>query len=362
MHIAIDARIISSTTGRYVERLLHHLEKIDTTNQYTILVKQKDSDYWKPSNPNFSIKIADFKNYTFEEQIGFLKLLNSLNADLVHFCTPEQPVLYRGVKVTTIHDLTLLKTYNPDKNWFIYHFKQLVGQGVFRHVVRSSKYVITPTDYVKDDIVKTLGGSASKITRTYESAEFVSDKSTPYPLPSKRFILFVGQQSDYKNPLRLAEAHQKIIKKYPDLHLVFVGKIDSAGRRTQDVIKKRGYKNIVATGFVSDSELNWLYQNCKAYIFPSLSEGFGLPGLEAMIQGAPVVSSSATCLPEVYGDAAHYFDPLDVSDIAHKIDEVLSDSQLRKQLILNGQKQVKKYSWKKTAEQTLEVYQRALKK
>jgi glycosyltransferase involved in cell wall biosynthesis len=112
----------------------------------------------------------------------------------------------------------------------------------------------------------------------------------------------------------------------------------------------------VFTDFINEGELRWLYEHSAAYVFPSLSEGFGLPGLEAMIHGTPVVSSDATCLPEVYGDAAHYFDPRDVRDMAAKISDVLTDSKLRQDLIKKGTAQAAKYSWQRMAEQTLEIY------
>ena len=114
------------------------------------------------------------------------------------------------------------------------------------------------------------------------------------------------------------------------------------------------------TGFITDSQLRWLYENCQAYMFPSLSEGFGLPGLEAMVHGAPVISSSATCLPEIYGNAAQYFNPLDVNDMADSINKVLSDSRLRNYLIERGFKQANKYSWQRMAEETLKIYEKAL--
>jgi glycosyltransferase involved in cell wall biosynthesis len=104
-----------------------------------------------------------------------------------------------------------------------------------------------------------------------------------------------------------------------------------------------------------------MYEHCAAYVFPSLSEGFGLPGLEAMVHGAPVVSSNATCLPEIYGPAAEYFDPRSVEDMAAKIKRVLLNEKRRKELIVAGKKQANKYSWRKTAEQTLVVYNQVLK-
>lgn len=358
--IAIDARIISSTTGRYVERLLHHLEKIDTTNNYVVLVRKKDEGYWKPSNVNFKVMVADFDNYSFNEQLGYLHFLNSLNADLVHFCQPEQPIFYTRNKVTTIHDLTLLKTYNSDKNWFIYHFKQFIGEFVFKSVAKRSHTIITPTDFTKNEIMERFGTSSNKIVRTYEAAEAKIVEQKPYKLPTEKFILFVGQQSDYKNVVRLAEAHQKLLTAHPDLHLVLVGKIDSPAQKNQKLFKKRNYKNITFTGFAEDNELNWLYAHCSAYVFPSLMEGFGLPGLEAMLQGAPVLSSDATCLPEVYGNGALYFDPMNTEEIANSIGMVLSDTKLRTKLIAAGRKQVEKYSWEKMAKQTLDVYKKAL--
>ncbi|NCC88527.1 MAG: glycosyltransferase family 1 protein, partial [Clostridia bacterium] len=127
-HIAIDARIINSSTGTYVKKLLHYLQDIDTKNKYTILVRKKDKDFWKPRVDNFSVKVAEYDNYSLAEQFGFWRFLTKLKPDLVHFCMPQQPLLYRGAKVTTFHDLILMKTYNSDKNWFVYHFKQFVGR------------------------------------------------------------------------------------------------------------------------------------------------------------------------------------------------------------------------------------------
>lgn len=361
MHIVIDARIINSSTGRYIERLLHHLEQIDSTHTYTILVPLKDKDYWRPSSKNFTIRIADFANYSLSEQIGFKKYLDALSPDLVHFCMPQQPIMYKGRRVTAILDLTLLNTYSSDKNLLIYRFKQLIGRWVFKYVARISEQVITISDYTKAGIVQYTKISPEKISTIYLAGDTTTTKDKVYSLPFERFLLYVGAQTDYKNIKRLTVAHQQLLKNDPGLGLVFVGKIDSKAKINQEYFKTQGYKNITFTGFVDDQELNWLYRNCSAYIFPSLSEGFGLPGLEAMGCGAPVVSSNATCLPEVYGDAALYFDPLDTNDIARAIDEVLSNKKLRDELVIKGYKQVKKYSWEKMARETLDVYNRALK-
>lgn len=358
--IVIDARIISSSTGRYVKQLISNLENIDQTNHYTILVRKKDHHYWQPTQKNFVVRIAEYKNFSLGEQIGFARLLYSLKPDLVHFCMPQQPILYFKRSITTMHDLTLLKTYNSDKNWVIYHLKQLVGRFVFWWLIHKSAHIIVPTDYTKNEIIEHYKINKNKITTTYLAANTDNYSSEKMNLPFKKYLLYVGQQSDYKNVRRLIEAHQKLLKTYPALGLVLVGKRDTLAIRNEQWVQRQNYRNILFTGFVDDEQLNYLYQHCLAYVFPSLMEGFGLPGLEAMLQGAPVASSKNTCLPEVYGNAAHYFDPTSVEDMSQKIKEIIEDKTLRQRLIKAGHKQVKKYSWQTMAQQTHAVYHEAL--
>src|SRR5687768_7011017 len=199
MHIAIDARIINSSTGTYVKNLLIYLQEIDKENRYTILVPSKDLSYFTPTNKNFTLMSADFKNYSFGEQTAFKKLLDDLAPDLVHFCMPQQPILYEGKHVTTIHDLILLNTYNSDKNWLIFHAKQLIGRFVFKKVGQTSQHIITPTQYVKDAYVDFAKIPENKVTVTIEGADVFVDKIRPFKHPFDKFLLYVGQQSDYKN-------------------------------------------------------------------------------------------------------------------------------------------------------------------
>lgn len=359
-HIAIDARIINSTTGRYAERFITHLQDIDTENEYSILVPEKDKDFWKPRNKNFTVRTVNFSNYSVNEQLGFKRYLDKLGADLVHFCMPQQPIAYKGKKVTTFHDLTLLKTYNSDKNWLVYHAKQKVGKYVFKSVAKSNDHIICSSKFTQKELLELVSIPEEKTTVVYLSSDVSAVAPKKYKLPFKKYILYVGQQSDYKNIKRLGDAHQILLAKYPNLGLVLVGRKNASALTNEAYFESRNYKNIVFTDFVDDHNLSWLYSNAQAYIFPSFFEGFGLPGLEAMGYGTPVVSSNATCLPEVYGQAAHYFNPADTSDIAEAIGQVLSDDKLRTRLAKNGYKQIKKYSWKKQAQDTHKVYQKVL--
>jgi glycosyltransferase involved in cell wall biosynthesis len=365
MKIAIDARIINSSTGRYVERLLYHLEDLDHDNDYLILVGKPDLDFYKPHNPRFKIVEASFEAYSLNEQVGFLRLLNRLKPDLVHFCMPQQPILYTGTHVTTVHDLILLNTYNSDKNILIYKFKQAIGRAVYYIIGRTSARILCPSNFTMEAYVRFARIDPAKMAVTYESTDFDGVIPEPYaPLEDKQFLLYTGQQSDYKNIRRLMEAQQRLRRAHPELLLVLVGRLNGKNGaplvRNREWATRQGYAGIIFTDFLPDPQLRWLYQHCRAYVFPSLMEGFGLPGLEAMVSGAPVISSNATCLPEIYNEGALYFDPTNVVEMAQKINDVLRNPELRDELIMRGAKVAARYSWQRMAEQTLDVYQQAL--
>lgn len=165
-------------------------------------------------------------------------------------------------------------------------------------------------------------------------------------LLNRPYLLYVGNDLPHKNLKRLILAFKKLVREHHlDYQLVLV-----IGRKLK--IKN----NIIFTGFIDDKELDRLYRSAALYVFPSLHEGFGLPPLEAMNRKIPVASSNATCLPEILGDAAIYFNPLDIDDMAEKIRRILSNDKIKKTLIQKGLKQIKKYSWQKMAEKTLGLY------
>jgi glycosyltransferase involved in cell wall biosynthesis len=359
--IVIDARELRTSTGRYMERLLHYLQEVDRKHEYIVLLKPGDIASWNPEHRNFSKHVCPHDEFGFSEQIGLKKQLDRLRPDLVHFGMVQQPVWYHGKVVTTVHDLTTMRFTNPSKNSFAYTFKQQIYKYVVWRAAHKSSVVMTPSQFVADDVVRFTGVKPDKVVVTPEAADPIRAAAKPVkPLVGRRFIMYVGRPMTHKNLERLIDAFASLRSQHPKLVLVLAGRKDANYQRLEDEAYVRGAKNILFTGYVSEGQLRWLYERCEAYVFPSLSEGFGLPGLEAMRHGAAVVSSNATCLPEVYGDAAHYFDPGDTAAMASAINEVLTDKKLRDELIKKGRAQAKKYSWRRTAEQTLDVYKQAL--
>jgi len=353
----IDARESGSTTGRYVDKLIENLHILNPEFDFVVLTRPSRIEYMKTIAPKFEVVESDFKEFTYAEQIGFSKQLRALRADLVHFTAAQQPVLYRGKTITTIHDLTTTRFRNPTKNSLVFSFKQLVYKWLVKRVARKSAHIIVPSKFVKKDVAQYAKINPHKITVTYEAADYISDLAQPIKgLAPRSYIMYVGRPLPHKNLKRLMEAYSIIRNTRNNIKLVLVGKRDKLYEEHYHWASKEHIKGVVFTGFVSEGRLKWLYQNTAAYVFPSLSEGFGLPGLEAMAHRAPVVSSNASCLPEIYGEAAEYFNPENILNMVEAISHVIENPARTQKLVELGSLQAKKYSWRKMAEQTLAVY------
>ena len=360
--IIIDARESGTTTGRYIDKLIEHLHTLKPKHEIVILAKAERTKYIGEIAPSFTIVETPFREFTFEEQLGLNRQITDLHPYLVHFGMVQQPVLYHGRVITTMHDLITVRFRNPTKNPAVFWLKQQVYKWVNKKAARKSSAIITPTQYVKEDVADFTHVNPGKITVTLEAADFISDKPTPVKeVEGKPFIMYVGRPMPHKNLRRLIDAFAIMQKTRPDLHLVLVGKTDANYQQHEAYVKEKGIPNVIFTGFISEAQLRWLYEHTRAYAFPSLSEGFGLPALEAQIHGAPVVSSNATCLPEIYGDSVAYFDPLGTTDMAAKIGEVVDDPIIRDDLKEKGKQNAAKYSWDRMAKQTLAVYEQVLK-
>ena len=365
-HIVIDARIRQGSSGKPIDRLLQHLQAIDKENAYTILLEPDDT--WEPKSKNFKSMACKYRRFSLNpiDQISFAAFLYRLKPELVHFgMTPQEPMFYFGKRLTFTHDLTMYKHRRTNgSSEIIYNFKIWVYKLLFWWSHRLAKHIIVPTKFVANDLAHLHSFTKHKTTVTYEASEPPIKGESKKPRLDKlgkSFLLHVGSPFPHKNIERLVTAFEVLKQTHPDLQLVLAGKKEYYFEQLQKhIASSPAQKDIFLPGFVDDTELKWLYQHAEAYVLPSLSEGFGLPGLEAMAHSCPLVSSNATCLPEIYGDAAHYFNPESTDDIAQKVSELLGDESLKKELVKKGQHQLKKYSWEKMAEETLQVYKNAL--
>ena len=241
--------------------------------------------------------------------------------------------------------------------------------------VKKAKAIITISTSSKDDIIKLYGTLSDRVHVVYLGIKnTVTLKPHIYPMQelqtkygiNKDFVLFVGTLQPRKNISRLVEAFSLLAKNEKNqnssIQLVIVGKKGWQYEEILESPKKFGVEDRVKfLDFVPDEELTMLYQNARCFVWPSLYEGFGLPILEAMKLGCPVITSNVSSMPEAGGDAALYVDPKDVQDIAKKLEKVLSDSKLRSEMVEKGKKQVQKFSWEKTARQTLAILEEVAK-
>lgn len=362
--IVIDARIRRASTGRPVARLLEHLQEIETPYRYTFILEK--SDAWKPKKKDHRVYKTRIPMFSFNplNQVVYAFQIYKLRPSLTYFMmTPQSPLLFFGRQITFTHDLTMFKFVRAGKlpEWL--HKVRMQGYRLLMwQAHRKAKHIITPTEFVRDDVVKRYLFVSRKITPILEASEPpLTAKARKPDNPPEKFILYVGSAFPHKNLERLISAFNLLKEQHPKLKLVLVGKEEYHNKKLQKWNKKQQYSDdVIFTGFIPDEEMKWYYQNARAYTFASMAEGFGLPALEAMVHGCPVVSSSATCLPEICGDAAVYFNPYDIQEMAEKIDEVIGNSALRKKLILAGYKNAKRFSWRKFTTQTVEVFDKVL--
>jgi glycosyltransferase involved in cell wall biosynthesis len=372
MRIVIDARTLGWTgIGRYVHHLLLELEKLDEVTEYIILLRDADRGRWQPTSANFTVVTANMEPYSLAEQTQLPGLLRSLKPDLVHFAQFSAPLLYRGPSVVTIHDLTLVNFRNVrGSGWrkVVYEVKYWAGRLVLWNITHTAKQIITDARFVRSELLTHRGSGLlavkpDKVTAIHLATDFtqIMAKKPDWIDAKVPFALYVGNYYPNKNIGRLLEAFRLVAGKDQQTKLVLVGKSDYFQKQLQQKAADLGLVDrVVFPGFVPDEELGWLYEHARLYAYVSLSEGFGIPGLEAMAASVPVLSSNASCLPEVYGEAALYCDPMDTGDMAEKMIRLLSDEPLRRQLVTAGKKQVASYSWQRMAGETLVVYRRAL--
>lgn len=367
MRIGIDARFFGpqeTGIGRYVERLISHLEQQDDHNEYVVFLRAKAADLWQPKNPRWSKVVADYHWYTLAEQRYMPGIFRRSKLDLLHVPHFNVPLLYRGRFVVTIHDLILdqfpterATTLEP----IIFKIKFAAYQAVVRHAIRDSQAVITVSEHSKADVAKRFGLNPERIHVTYEAVDPLPPGTTFEVLAEhgvhQPYLLYVGNSYPHKNLDCFLEAVRIANTRGERFQVVLVGKRDYFSQRLEQRAGELGLSNVVFFGFASDQELTALYTNARAYFFPSLSEGFGLPPLEAMSAGTPVFAARASCLPEVLGEAAHYFDPRDPTDIAESISVALRDTLERQRLLAAGVEQLKKYSWSRMAKETLQLYE-----
>lgn len=378
MRIGIDARLYGpehTGLGRYVTNLVNNLLVKDKKNQYVLFVTSKHSKDFVPS-ANLKIVTIDTPIYSFSEQLLLPLVYLKEKLDLLHVPHFNAPILYPKKFIITLHDLIKHSSKGKDtttRNPAGYLIKRLGYAIEFWFMSRRASAIITPTNYVREDVARGLGIDIDKIHVTYEASDGKIKKHNLTPKEasqilnkykiSQPFVIYTGNLYPHKNVNLLIDAilaHNS--KKEVDLNLAIVCARSAFYKKIEEkILSLNAQKYIKLLGFVDDHELGKLYSLALCLVHPSKMEGFGLTGIEAMSVGLPVVSSSASCLPEVYGNGALYFDPNSVDDLVVTLEKIISSKELRDELIKKGYVQSKKYSWKKMCQETIAIYNTVFK-
>lgn len=363
MRIGIDARLWNETgVGRYIRNLVWQLQTIDKKNDYVLFVTEQSTKQSLriEENKRWKIVKTDIHWHSLTEQIKFPQLLSKEDLDLMHFPYFSVPILYNRPFVITIHDL-IINHFPTGKAstlpYPVYYLKQLGYKFIIKQAAQKAQKVIAVSEATKKEIVQHLQISDQKIRVTYEGISFDSLHHHSASRNDKYF-LYVGNAYPHKNLERLVDAFALLVKEYPDVKLLLVGKKNYFYDRLAEKVKKIHLQNTVLfTDKISDEKLLSLYTHAQAFVFPSLMEGFGLPGLEAMKSGCLVLASEIPVFKEIYKDAAVYFNPLAVPSLHVTIREVLEDKKKFKKQQELGLQLIKTFSWEKMAHETLKIYE-----
>jgi glycosyltransferase involved in cell wall biosynthesis len=373
-HIVIDARRVRDFgIGTYIRSLVHALGAIDHLNRYTLVSGPGEARTLTGLPENFRTAVYRRSDLHPLNHVAFPVFLRKLSPDLVHIPLNRVPVLMVRPYVVTVHDMSSLL--------FEFHGSETqmkLRRYLYRRGLLRASRVIAVSETTRRDLHNLLAIPLTHVHRVYEAPDpgFLSaagsgDEETKQRILERYqihypFLLYAGNIRPHKNVPRLVEAFAVVRDRlsshplYKDLRLIIIGDtISQYPSVRQAVIKSRAEAVVRFLGFVPFDTLRCFYETAAAFVFVSRYEGFGLPPLEAMACGTPVVTSNVSSLPEVVGDSAVQVNPENVFEIARGIQEVLLDEELRATLIRCGREQARRFSWERTAREVLEIYREA---
>lgn len=350
--------------GRYVEQLVCELDKLHAKHRYVLFLKKENME---AAPDRFEKILANIHWYGLSEQIRLPKLIDQQKLNLVYFPHWNVPLRIKTPFVVTIHDLILLEeplsARATTRHPFVYKAKYALFRHVLSHAIRSSRAIIAVSNYTKHSIMQHFPDvPAQKIHVVYEGMTRFPAQNPESPtleLPHAPYFLYVGNAYPHKNLESLLHAFSFFHKLHPDVHLVLAGRGDIFYQRLRRELDEIEIPRSIVTFVMdpTDAELARLYAHATLYLFPSRCEGFGLPPLEAMSFGVPVIASSASCLPEILGQAALYFSPDDIEEMVKVMEQALDDQGLREEMIRRGHTQVTQYSWERMAREIQNIYE-----
>ncbi len=363
MRIGIDARKLHDFgIGTYIRNLLRHLARMDDRTEYVVVCRPEDRETLAALGPNFHAVPETAGNYTVAEQVKIPMALKREGVTLFHAPHYVLPPLIRCRSVVTIHDCIHLMFPQYLPNRFAFDYARTSIRGAAKRATR----VLTVSESSKRDILKYVDTQPEKIDVIYNAYDerFAIDPAEEDVVRVRErfqlqdeFVLYAGNVKPHKNLERLIDAFQIVRKRGLDhLKLVMIG--DDISKYTslrRAVHRHQLHKYVRFLGYLPEETLAVMYRLAGVFVFPSLYEGFGLPPLEAMASGTPVVTSNVSSLPEVAGDAAVLVDPYDPNAIADGIYRVLTDEQLRKDLRHRGVARAGMFSWEQSVRRVRKI-------
>lgn len=364
MRIGFDARLIGfSGAGVYTYNLLRNLLRIDLENDYLIFTDRStyDSTLTSLNTENSKVLAINASPLTLKHHLSFIPVFLANQLDVYHYPHFDMPLGQYYPSVVTVHDLYPISITGYCSREKQYYFRFIVRLNLLK-----AKKVIAVSEYTKREILENFPIDRKKIEVIYEGVDesFKNTASINNERVRKKFktendfILYVGNHKPHKNLTALLKAYARLDQKVQRSYdLVIAGDMKKSDKYLLQTVEELGLRNRVKfIGFVDQKDLPGVYKAATVLVMPSLKEGFGLPILEAMACGTPVVAANTSALPEVAGQACLFFDPYDIDEMSRVIYQVLEDEALQKELSKLGKKRANSFSWKETARRTIQLY------
>jgi len=348
--------------------LIKNLQKIDTQNEYVIFVKPDEDKTCIPFASNFKIVELSGGPYPSWEQIALPRAAEKEGCELLHCTSNTGPILCKVPLIITLHDIIYLESislFKKSGTWY-QKFGNMYRRWVVPPVIRKSMKVVTVSDFEKERI-RMIMGLGDNLTTIYNGVgkHFVkiNDKNVllkakqKYNLPDN-FIFFLGNTDPKKNTPNVLKAFADFNSRSEIKYkLVMLDYEENALMQVLNDIEHPELRaDIVMTGYVPNIEMPEIINQCKVFLYPSLRESFGIPILEGMACGVPVITSNTSSMPEIAGDAAHLVDPDKPEEIVAAIERILNDKEYRDSLCQKGIERASQFSWEHMAEKYLELY------
>ncbi|MDR0971150.1 MAG: glycosyltransferase family 4 protein [Bacteroidales bacterium] len=370
MKIAIEAQRIFRTNKHGMDfvalETIRQIQKLDTENEYHIIVAKGDDVCLEESKNMKIIVLSSFGGYFGWEQLVLAKKLKKIKPDILHCTSNTAPYFINTKLILTLHDIIFLEKRDKKNRSIYQNLGRIYRRFIVPKIIPKTQKIITVSLYEKNVIKNFLNLNEEKIVAIYNGfSNHFNVKKNPQTIYRKyidndNYIFFLGNTDPKKNTQRTISAYAQYLEKTPKQEAAHLLIADLKEEIIDQILRESKIEWIKpfihASGYISNNDLPYIYSGAKAFLYTSLRESFGIPILESMACGTPIITSNTSAIPEIAGEGAILVDPFIIEDISSQLIKVMEDKEYRDKQIKYGFERIKLFSWENTAKDLMKLY------